>query len=351
MEAGFYVDVRLLAVEPWAAWVIKNLYSFSFFFLIEYYFIKLMQNKFTLLELVKQCNCIGNIESLIEANGLYQFVIDGVMVGQISEPDAKILGQQPDNPFVIDSTQHTATFKQELGDQQSRSEAIARLLNRMRETKAWASLAKWRNELYPVYNDQGGISVMMERAACSNFGLRTYGVHINGITRVDGQLMMWIGKRSASKPTWPGMLDQLVAGGIGNGAGVWESVLKECDEEASVPLDIAQKNTKCAGAIQYHHKTEFGLQPETQYVFDLELPQDFKPVPNDGEVESFTLLSMDKVIDRLKQGQFKPNCAACAIDFLIRHGHVTPMNEPDYLRIIENLHRSLPYPGPIVGIL
>ena len=35
--------------------------------------------------------------------------------------------------------------------------------------------------------------------------------------------------------------------------------------------------------------------PECEFVFDLELPQDFKPVNADGEVESFELLSISKV--------------------------------------------------------
>lgn len=35
--------------------------------------------------------------------------------------------------------------------------------------------------------------------------------------------------------------------------------------------------------------------PESQFVFDLELPLEFKPIIGDGEVQEFYLLPIDKV--------------------------------------------------------
>lgn len=37
---------------------------------------------------------------------------------------------------------------------------------------------------------------------------------MNGYVERDGQKYLWIGKRSEAKPTYPGMLDHLVAGGL-----------------------------------------------------------------------------------------------------------------------------------------
>ena len=45
----------------------------------------------------------------------------------------------------------------------------------------------------------------------------------------------------------------------------------------------------------YCLEDERGVMPECEFVFDLELPQDFKPVNADGEVESFQLLPINKV--------------------------------------------------------
>jgi hypothetical protein len=50
---------------------------------------------------------------------------------------------------------------------------------------------------------------------------------------------------------WPGYLDNTVAGGIPSGMPVFESLVKECMEEASIPGDIARKHIRGAGAISY----------------------------------------------------------------------------------------------------
>ncbi|KAJ2731648.1 hypothetical protein IW152_004414, partial [Coemansia sp. BCRC 34962] len=160
------------------------------------------------------------------------------------------------------------------------------------------------------------------RVASSNFGIRTYGVHISGFTRsATGELRMWAGRRSLSKPTWTGHLDQIAAGGIGDGVGAWECMVKECGEEAGIPPELA-RHGRFVGTIRFFARTEMGLQPETQLVFDLEPPSDFVPVPTDGEVESFLHLTLDETAERLRLGRFKPNCAACVVDFLLLPLHV-----------------------------
>lgn len=45
----------------------------------------------------------------------------------------------------------------------------------------------------------------------------------------------------------------------------------------------------------YFFEDERGLFPETQFLFDLELAPDFKPVANDGEVEQFYCWPLDQV--------------------------------------------------------
>ena len=45
----------------------------------------------------------------------------------------------------------------------------------------------------------------------------------------------------------------------------------------------------------YTYEEEQGVFPESQFVFDLELPADFQPRVGDGEVQEFYFLPMDKV--------------------------------------------------------
>ena len=42
---------------------------------------------------------------------------------------------------------------------------------------------------------------------------QAYGVHINGYVETPDGLELWVARRSKDKPTWPGKLDHIVAGG------------------------------------------------------------------------------------------------------------------------------------------
>ena len=81
----------------------------------------------------------------------------------------------------------------------------------------------------------------MERAAMIYFGVPSFGVHLNGFVRdaVSGRpAAVWIAKRSMSKATYPGLLDQMVAGGQPTGMSFQENIRKESEEEASLPPEV-----------------------------------------------------------------------------------------------------------------
>lgn len=60
----------------------------------------------------------------------------------------------------------------------------------------------------------------------------------------------------------------------------------------------------------------------------------------DGEVEEFMLLPVEKVADLVNDTtDFKDNCNLVVIDFLIRHGYLTP-ECPEYLHILKELRRG-----------
>lgn len=69
-------------------------------------------------------------------------------------------------------------------------------------------IAGWRDELLPVVASFSGEPVLlMERAAVPWFGMKAYGVHINGYVRdlVTNEILLWVAKRSKTKSTFPGM--------------------------------------------------------------------------------------------------------------------------------------------------
>ena len=62
----------------------------------------------------------------------------------------------------------------------------------------------WRNELLPISESFSSPPiVLLERASCAHFGVRAYGVHVNGFVReigiggVAGKIShLWVGTRS-----------------------------------------------------------------------------------------------------------------------------------------------------------
>jgi 8-oxo-dGTP pyrophosphatase MutT (NUDIX family) len=143
----------------------------------------------------------------------------------------------------------------------------------------------WRNERYRIED-----LFDIERAAARPFGLTTQAVHMNGIV---GE-RMWLARRSATKPIDPGMLDNLVGGGVSLGFSAEATLVKEAWEEAGIPAELARK-AKPGGTIGVLREVPEGVQSETISVYDLDLPADFRPENQDGEVSEFKLVTFAEV--------------------------------------------------------
>ncbi|KAJ1910458.1 hypothetical protein H4219_006206 [Mycoemilia scoparia] len=220
-------------------------------------------------------------------------------------------------PFVIDHKNHTLGFSPSLyslhqSSLHQRNKVMEMALDYLRSVEAWIpALSKWRNEKFPIYGTSSSLLLSIERAASYTFGIRQYAVYINGYITVpkirttssssnhsasdsNREIKIWVAQRSLTKETWAGYLDQMVAGGIATNHGLSQTVIKECQEEAGIPPRLA-RFAKPVSSIQYFTESRLGLQPETLFTYDLEMPADFVPMPNDGEVESFYLWSIEKV--------------------------------------------------------
>ncbi|KAI5846052.1 NUDIX hydrolase domain-like protein [Tricharina praecox] len=247
-------------------------------------------------------------------------------------------------PSTVSLTGHTVD---------ERSTQMRTTLESFRDAQTFAvcSGKGWRNELYSVYSPNGELYLEMERSGAALFGVVQYGVHMTAFVRADGGLKIWTPRRNPTKSTYPSMLDNTVAGGIASGMTVFETLIKESAEEASLPESLVREKARCVGLVSYFmvrdHRAggETGLlMPEVQYVYDMEVGDDVVPRPGDDEVQDFHLLTMDEVVSELRAGRFKPNCAVVLIDFFIRHGIITPENEPDYIEISSRIHRTLEFP-------
>ena len=202
-------------------------------------------------------------------------------------------------------------------------------------------VAKWRNEFFAVAQRWGAPPLFkLDRGAVAFFGARAYGVHLNGWRRAGDALELWIGRRAADKKVAPDKLDNLVAGGIGHEHGVQATLIKEADEEASLPPDLAARAVP-VGALSYRMEVEQGLRDDVLFLYDLEVPSGFTPRNQDGEIVEFRLMPAREVMARVRDGDdFKFNVNLVIIDFALRHGLVDA-EDPDYLDLVTGLRRPL----------
>jgi 8-oxo-dGTP pyrophosphatase MutT (NUDIX family) len=206
---------------------------------------------------------------------------------------------------------------------------------------AEGTVPKSHNETFDVAPRWGIPPVFrLDRGAVPFFGTRAYGVHLNGYQQESDGLRLWVGRRSPDKEVAPNKLDNLVAGGIGNGHGIHETLVKEAEEEASIPPGLI-KHAVPAGAVSYRMETPLGIRDDVLFVYDLETPSDFAPENRDGEIVHFELMTASEVLERVRAtSDFKFNVNLVILDFAVRHGLLRP-DDPEYLEVATGLHRPL----------
>lgn len=291
-----------------------------------------------------------NIYYLTSHNGHHIGFITKYVLSELET----LTGEDFNHTFKKNEIEHEIRFRS--NDFKTRNDQLDKIGRTMYKKSSTNEVKGWRNEKYSIWVDKSPY-ILMERAMSGIFGIITYGVHINGYVHENenDSIKFWIPRRSATKQTWPLMLDNIVAGGIGYPHGIFDTVLKESIEEANLSEEIIRDNIRPAGVLSYFHyngdykKNRFNCESEfivgeVEFVYDMKLNKDIIPLPNDGEVDSFNLLSLEETITAIERDQFKPNCALVMTDFLIRHGYITPENEPFYLEIVNKMHRRLPFP-------
>jgi len=261
------------------------------------------------------------------------FIIAGAQVGFVRTDTAARLKYFRD---TFDVTREAVILNPDLASFDDRSAAMVPVVGALADDRA---ISAPRGEFYSVATHFTAEPLMaLERAAVPTFGVRAYGVHMNGFVRRGGGIEMWIGFRAQDKPTFPGMLDNMVAGGQPMGITLQENLIKECAEEAAIPRELAILATP-VGAITYRAESPEGLKPDVQFCYDLELPADFAPRNTDGEIERFELWPIEQVMETVAETtRFKFNCNLVIIDFLVRHGLIPP-DDPDYLEIVRGLRQ------------
>ncbi len=259
------------------------------------------------------------------------FVIADTVVGAVHRSRLPLLREHP-GIFHVDDAR--VTLDRCLDTSAARTGVVAGVLREWRDAGLFPG---WRDELYRVSAGFDAPPLMaLERAAASTFGILRYGAHLNGVVRKNGHLHLWIARRALTKPEHPGKLDHIVAGGIPAGLSAQEVIIKECQEEANIPPELARR-ARPVSLISYMLDADCRRHRDLIFIYDLELPETFIPQNTDGEVAEFYLWPIEQVIETvIATEDFKMNNNLVIIDFLLRHGYVGP-DDPHYAVIAQRL--------------
>jgi hypothetical protein len=261
-------------------------------------------------------------------------VADGRRIGWLRRDNAVALARF-DSVFAVEPQQVRLVAD---GDADTISAAVDEVVEALVVER---SIPKWRNETFDVAPRWGEPPIFrLDRGAVPFFGVRAYGVHLNGYRFVGGRIYLWIGRRAPDKRIAPDKLDNIVAGGIGNGYGIAATLIKESEEEGGIPEALV-RHAVPVGAVTYRMETELGIRDDVLFVYDLELPEGFAPKNSDGEIVQFELMPAEAVIERVRTtDDFKFNVNLVILDFALRQGLI-PVDDPEYLDIASGLHRPL----------
>ena len=142
-------------------------------------------------------------------------------------------------------------------------------------TRPSTSMPRWGDK--PIFR--------LDRGAVPFFGVRAYGVHLNGYRRDGDALSLWIGRRAPDKRVVarqarqhrrrrhrqrPRRRRDACQGSRGGGR--------------RSRRELIARRGRRSGAVTYRMETELGIRDDVMFVYDLEVPADFAPHNSDGEI-------------------------------------------------------------------
>ena len=257
-----------------------------------------------------------------DPTGFRPFYCAGIRLGWVRNDHLPALARRSE-VFVVEDDRVSLSAR--LATPAQRTDALAAA---MRALAAEGAIRGWRDEAYAIAESFGAPPLFhIERAAVRMLGLTSCAVHVNGVVGWGRDCRMWVARRSAQKPIDPGLLDNLVGGGLAAGLSVEQTLVKEGWEEAGIAADTMRR---CIAGAQLRVSREVteGLQSELVFTHDLELPTDFTPVNRDGEVAGFRLLPIGEVIALLRDSdELTLDASLVMLEFLLRRGYIGP-DEP-----------------------
>ncbi len=257
---------------------------------------------------VEACNTIASPAHLIP------FRIGGEQVGWMGAELARALAFYPRD---VHFDGRGAALAGRLRGEGQRTAALERIVAGLAGRRHF----RLRGEPFDVRaTPEGPVLARVDRGALPAFGIISQGVHVNGLVRRPDGPWLWVGWGSQHKSAEPAEMVNMLAGGSPAGLSPLECLVKEAEEEASLPAETAGAAVP-VGRVSYVMANEEGLRRDVLHLYDLELPEGVVPRPQDDEVARFELRPAAAGLETVLQGgPVKFNVNLVLIDFALRHG-------------------------------
>ena len=157
----------------------------------------------------------------------------------------------------------------------------------------------------------------IERNLLAPLGLPQYGIHANGWRKEKSEYLFYFAIRSKQIKDFPGLYDNIFAGGQPSKLSIHKNLKKEALEESGIR--VLNKNLKIGSSISYIHNYNNQIHSGTIFVYDYELDKEVVLKNRDGEVQKFETISVTELYEILEKKLLKPNCIIPIADFFLRN--------------------------------
>ena len=273
------------------------------------------QHSWPAIALARACEGQSRVPFLLQHEG-------GAVLGSVAVQHLDALREWPDAfewKTTADGSPRALVLRLPARERDAR---LAQIHARLRDD---GLIVAWRDEPYPLRDRSGGEHGTIERAASRFWGTLTLGAHCNGyVADASGEpTHLWIARRSGTKATDPGRLDNVIGCGVPLGQSPREAIVREGWEEAGLVPD-QMTTLRVGGLVDLECDIPEGRRHERLHVFDLAFPAGLVPRNVDGEVAEHRLMPVAEALARAAAGELTTDAALATLDFAVRHRLIEP---------------------------
>ncbi|KAG4427651.1 hypothetical protein IFR05_016866 [Cadophora sp. M221] len=181
--------------------------------------------------------------------GCYEFLIEGFagVFGHLIEPTVKSFSWN--KHWAVDHDKKTVKL---LGDSfETRRSGLEETLVHERDIGTFNVLKRWTEKRFPIYGPDRELVADIERSAAGLFGIVTYGVQLITYCENEDGISIWAARRAVNKALYPNKLGVTVGGSLPAKETPFECLVREAQEEASLPSSLLTKAANSVGILTY----------------------------------------------------------------------------------------------------